>query len=225
MVDVIICGYGTVGKRVAYALTKHKIDFITIDIKQGVSDGTSNHIVGDARSEDILMQAGVKTAKTVITVTDSDLTNAFIALLVKNLNHDVTVLSLAYDVENINKLDKAGVDYIVSMAKIGRLIAKNTIEPYVADFLEMINLMEDIEIMSVHISINSRIVSKSIRKARIRRKTGAQIIAIRRGKQTIYSPSEEELIKADDYLLAIGTGEQIKELHNLSEPEKPIESV
>ena len=30
MADVIICGFGTVGKRVAYSLEKHNIDFITI---------------------------------------------------------------------------------------------------------------------------------------------------------------------------------------------------
>ncbi len=224
MVDVIICGYGTVGKRVAFALNKHEIDFITIDKKPGLSDGTVDHIIGDATSEDILLQAGVKSAKTVITVTDSDMTNAFISLLVKHLNKDATVLSMAHDVENVNKLDKAGVDYIFSLAKVGRLIAKNTIEPYVADFLEMINLSEDIEIMPVHVSESSRFVNKSIRRAKIRRKTGAQIIAIRRENKTIYSPSEKEKILADDYLLAIGKGEQIRELHNLSKPEKTIES-
>jgi len=223
MVDVIICGFGTVGKRVAFALNKHQIEFITIDNKPGVSDGTSNHIIGDARSEDTLIQAGVKNVKTVITVTDSDLTNAFIALLVKNLNKDITVLSMAHDVENVNKLDKAGVDYVFSMAKVGRLITKNTIEPYIADFLEMINLMEDIEIMQVHVSNNSRIVDKTIKKAQIHRRTGAQIIAIRRAEKTIYAPSEEEIILADDYILALGKAEQIRELYNLSEPEKSIE--
>jgi len=225
MVDVIICGYGTVGKRVCYALKKHKIDFITIDIKPEISDVESNHIIGDARVEEVLIKADVKTANTVITVTDSDMTNAFISLLVKNINKNITVLSMAHDVENVNKLDKAGVDYIFSLAKVGRLIAKNTIEPYIADFLDMINLMEDIEIMAVNVSSNSRIVDKSIRKAKIHRKTGSQIIAIRRGDKTIYSPSEDELIIAGDYLLAIGKGEQIRELYNLSEPEKSIENI
>jgi len=224
MTDVIICGFGTVGKRVAFALKKHNIDFITIDNNPHLKEMGENHIIGDARSEDILLQAGVKTAKTVIAVTDSDLSNAFISLLVKNINKGITVLSMAHDVDNINKLDKAGVDYIFSMAKVGRLIAKNTIEPYIADFLEMINLMEDIEIMPVHVSMNSRIVDKSIKKAKIQRRTGSQIIAIRRGDKTIYAPSEDEVIIADDYLLAIGNGEQIRELHNLSEPEKSIEN-
>jgi len=224
MVDVIICGYGTVGKRVGYALKKHNIDFITIDINPNITNFESSHITGDARFEDVLIKAGVKTVKTVITVTDSDMTNAFIALLVKNINKDIAVLSMAHDVENVNKLDKAGVDYIFTLAKVGRLIAKNTIEPYIADFLDMINLMEDIEIMPVQVNPNSRMIGKSIKKAKIHRKTGSQIIAIRRGDQTIYSPSENEIIKAGDYLLAIGKGEQIRELYNLSEPEKTIEN-
>ena len=224
MPDVIICGYGTVGKRIAFALNKHQINFITIDKKQGLSDGTADHIIADATSEEILIQAGVETAKTVIAVTDSDMTNAFISLLVKHLNKNVAVLSMAHDVENVNKLDKAGVDYIFSMAKVGRFIAKNTIEPYVADFLEMINLSEDLEILPVHVSDKSRIVNKTIKRAKIRRKTGAQLIAIRRENKTIYSPSEKEVILADDYLLGLGSGEQIRALHNLCRPEKIIET-
>jgi voltage-gated potassium channel len=222
MVNVIICGYGTTGKRVGYGLEKHRISFVAIDKNRSVLDGTAGCIVGDATSEEVLKQAGVMEAKTVIAVTNSDMTNAFISLLVKNLNKNATVLSTVYDVENVNKLDKAGVDYILTMTKVGRLIAKNAIEPYVADFLEMINLMEDIEIMPVLVSKKSKLSNKSIKKAKIRRNTGAQIIAIRREKETIYSPSEQETIQPDDYILAIGNAEQIKSLYILAEPEKSL---
>jgi voltage-gated potassium channel len=224
MVDVIICGYGTIGKRIAFALKKHSISFIAIDRKKNVFYDSINYIIGDATSEDILLQAGVVDAKTVIAVTDSDMTNAFISLLVKNISQDIRVLAMVYDVNNVNKLDKAGADYIFSMTNVGRLIAKNAIEPYVADFLDMINLMEDIEIMPVLVNEESKIVNKSIKKARIQRKTGAQIIAIRRENQTIYSPSEDEIILPGDNLLAFGNGEQIKALYNLIEPFKTIES-
>jgi voltage-gated potassium channel len=222
MVNVIICGYGTTGKRVGYGLERHGISFVAIDKNRSVQDGTVGCIVGDATSEDILKQAGVMDAKTVIAVTNSDMTNAFISLIVKDLNKNTTVLSTVNDVENVNKLDKAGVDYILTMTKVGRLIAKNAIEPYVADFLEMINLMEDIEIMPVLISEKSKLSNKTIKKAKIWRNTGTQIIAIRRGNRTIYSPSEQETIQSGDYILAIGDAEQIKSLYILAEPEKSL---
>jgi voltage-gated potassium channel len=224
MVNVIICGYGTTGKRVGRSLTKHGISFVAIDKNKSVSDDTADCIIGDATSEDVLKLAGVFKVKTVVTVTNSDMTNAFISLLVKNLNKNITVLSAVNDIENVNKLDKAGVDYIFSMTKVGRLIAKNAIEPYVADFLEMINLMEDIEIMPVLVSAKSKLSNKSIKKAKIRRNTGTQIIAIRRGDETIYSPSEEEIIRPDDYIIAIGNAEQIKSLYIIAEPKKSVDS-
>ena len=223
MVNVIICGYGTTGKRVGYGLEKHGISFVAIDKNRSVLDGTAGCIVGDATSEDVLKTAGVMDAKTVVAVTNSDMTNAFISLLVKDLNKNITVLSNVNDVENVNKLDKAGVDYIFTMSKVGRLIAKNAIEPYVADFLEMINLMENIEIMPVLVNEKSKLSNKSIKKAKIRRNTGTQIIAIRRENKTIYSPSEDEIIYPGDYLLVIGNAEQIKSLYILAEPEKSID--
>jgi voltage-gated potassium channel len=223
MKDVIICGYGVIGKRVAHALRRHGISYIALDKKEDVFDKDTVHIHGDATSEDILRKAGIDEAKTIVASTDDDITNAFITLLAKQLNKDITILASVEDIENIDKLDKAGADYVFSMAKVGRFIARSAIEPFVAEFLDMVNLMEGVEIMPIGISDNSILTNKTIKKAKILRNTGANIIAIRRGKDTIYSPSEEEVIVPNDILLAIGNAEQIRALFNLAEPEKSIE--
>jgi voltage-gated potassium channel len=222
MKDVIICGYGVIGKRVSHALRHHGISYIAVDKKEGVFDDIV-YIHGDGTSEDILRKAGIDEAKTIVASTDDDITNAFITLLAKQLNKDITILSSVEDIENIDKLDKAGADYVFSMAKVGRFIARSAIEPFVAEFLDMVNLMEGVEIMPIGISDNSILTNKTIKKAKILRNTGANIIAIRRGKDTIYSPSEEEVIVPNDILLAIGNAEQIRALFNLAEPEKSIE--
>jgi voltage-gated potassium channel len=222
MKDVIICGYGVIGKRVSHALRHHGISYIAVDKKEGVFDDIV-YIHGDGTSEDILRKAGIDEAKTIVASTDDDITNAFITLLAKQLNKDITILSSVEDIENIDKLDKAGADYVFSMAKVGRFIARSAIEPFVAEFLDMVNLMEGVEIMPIGISDNSILTNKTIKKAKILRNTGANIIAIRRGKDTIYSPSEEEVIMPNDILLVIGNAEQIRALFNLAEPEKSIE--
>ena len=223
MTDVIICGYGIIGKRVAHALRHHRISYTAVDTRDTVFEEDTMHIHGDATSEDILKKAGIEEAKTIVASTDDDITNAFITLLARALNKDITILASVEDVENIDKLDKAGADYVFSMAKVGRFIAKNAIEPFVAEFLDMVNLMEGVEIMPIEISENSKLTNKTIKRAKILRNTGANIIAIRRGKDTIYSPSEEEVILPNDILLAIGNAEQVRGLFNLAEPEKSIE--
>lgn len=222
MNEVIICGYGIVGKRIAERLQKHQMSFIAIDEKDVFDDDL--HIVGNAASEGILKQAGIENAKTLVAVTDDDITNAFITLLAKNINKDVTVLTRVEQIENIEKLNKAGADYVFPMATTGRFIAKSAIEPFVADFLDVVNLKGGIEILQIDVSERSKISNTTIKKAKIWDKTGAHIIAIQRGDKTMYSLSENEKIKVGDKLLAIGSAEQVKELHNLAEPEKTIES-
>lgn len=223
MNDVIVCGYGVIGKRIAFALKKHHISFIAIDLKKPITDESIPFLQGDATSEEILKKAEVEKAKTIVAATDDDVTNAFITLLARELNKNITILACVSEVGNIDKLDKAGADYVFSMANVGRFIAKCAIEPFVAEFLDMINIMEGVEIMPLEIRENSKIANKTIKKAKIWKKTGANIIAIRRQKETIYSPSENEQIVPEDIILAIGNGKQIRELFNLTEPEKSIE--
>lgn len=223
MSDVIVCGYGVIGKRITFALKKHHISFIAIDSHTPEIDESIPFLKGDATSEDILTQANVQEAKTIVAATDNDVTNAFITLLARELNKDITILACVSEVGNIDKLDKAGADYVFSMANVGRFIAKCAIEPFVAEFLDMINIMEGVEIMPLEIHETSKMANRTIRKAKIWKKTGANLIAIRRKKETIYAPSEEEQILPGDIVLAIGNGEQIKELFNLAEPEKSIE--
>ena len=222
MVDVIVCGYGVVGQKVAATLRSHNISYKAID-KKPIAPEIPDFLLGDATSEEVLRQAGVTSAKTVVAATDSDATNAFISLLAKTLNKHVTILSRVGDVTNVEKLDKAGADYVFSMATVGRFIAKSAIEPFVADFLDMVNVKEGMEIMQIDVQENSKIAGKSIKKAKIWKRTGAHIIAIRRGEKTLYSPSEQENILPNDKLLAIGNADQIKALYQFVEPEKPID--
>ena len=114
MVDVIVCGYGVVGQKVAASLRNHDISYKAID-KKPIAPEIPDFLLGDATSEEVLKQAGVTSAKTVVAATDSDATNAFISLLAKTLNKHVTILSRVGDVTNVEKLDKAGADYVFSM--------------------------------------------------------------------------------------------------------------
>jgi len=221
MTDVVICGLGVTGQKVAEKLESHHISYSVIDKKQ-VDEYKEKQIIGDVTSEDVLKKAGVEEAKTVVAVTDNDVTNAFITLLAKQLNKKITVLSLVDSVENMSKLDKAGADYIFSKANVGRFIAKSAISPFIADFLDMVNLKEGVEIMQIQVNKDAKIAN--MKNAKIWKKTGAHILAIKRGDDTVYSPSENEAIQINDQLIVLGNAEQIKNLYNLSNPDTIIES-
>jgi voltage-gated potassium channel len=224
LVEAIVCGFGVVGKRVAMFLDKHKVSYVAIEERQ-LQEDNPFVLYGDAASEDTLKKAGIEEVSTVLAVTDDDKTNAFITLLSRKLNKNAVILARVEEKENVDKLDKAGADYVLPMTRAGRFLAKSAIEPFVVDFLDMASLTEDIEITQVEINEKSKLADTSIKKAKIWKKTaGVNIIAIRRHGDTIVSPTEEEILKPSDRLVVIGNAEQIKILHNLAEPEKVIES-
>jgi K+/H+ antiporter YhaU regulatory subunit KhtT len=78
--------------------------------------------------------------------------------------------------------------------------------------------------MQIDLTEKSKLIGKSLARSKIWKKTGAHIIAIRRGESTVYAPSDDEILQADDKIIAIGTGEQIRSLYNLTGPDSPIES-
>lgn len=224
LAEVLICGFGVVGQRAAFFLERNNLTYIAIDEKK--IEHPASPYVGNVASEEMLKRAGIEDTSTLLAVTDDDKTNAFVTLLAKKLNKDVTILARVEKTENIDKLDKAGADYILPMTRAGRFLAKSAIEPFVVDFLDMVSLTEDIEITQVTVNEKSKLANTSIKKAKIWKKTGGvQIIAIRRETLSIVSPTQDEQLQPNDKMIVIGNAKQIKALHNLADPEKIIESL
>lgn len=70
----------------------------------------------------------------------------------------------------------------------------------------------EFQIEEVQVKTNSPLANKTIAESKIKQKTGATIIAIRRGKDIITNPPASETIFPGDLLIVIGTS---KSLHNL----------
>ena len=103
--------------------------------------------------------------------------------------------------------------------QLGTLLMGAFFTPVVVDKEKMDLLLKGLVIEWIELSKNSPAVGKSIKELAIRRKTGASVIAIlRKEKDIIPSPSPEEIFKADDTLIALGTREQISNLVELITP-------
>lgn len=69
----------------------------------------------------------------------------------------------------------------------------------------------------IEIDADSTLVGMSLRDANIRTETGASVIAVQRGEETLSNPDPEFEIEAGDLLVAIGTREQQAALKDLVE--------
>jgi K+:H+ antiporter subunit KhtT len=58
-------------------------------------------------------------------------------------------------------------------------------------------------------------VGKSIGETRIRTRTGVSVVAIVRGDDAVPAPGPDEVIRAGDYLVVVGTGQGIEQVVEL----------
>jgi TrkA domain protein len=70
----------------------------------------------------------------------------------------------------------------------------------------------------VEVMTDSPVAGKTLGESRIRTETGASIIAIQRGEETISNPAPETELEPGDLLVAVGTREEQAELDTLIEP-------
>lgn len=124
----IICGFGRVGAASAEHFIKDGADFIVIenDHEQCHAIREKDYIFleGDATSEAILLEAGIKSAKGLIALLNSDPKNLFIVLSARELNPTLQIISRVEDASSEKKILRAGADRVISpFAAAGRQIA------------------------------------------------------------------------------------------------------
>ena len=200
---IVLLGYGDVGKPVARTLRGIGTSLVVVDkyglgvkhdgmqdvghdAKQGDGAGASgdfDFVVGDCVEEDVLISAGIETASAIIVALNNDTNVIYSTLVSRTLNPDAIILARANSSKSIDKIYKAGADYVASLPIIaGQMLAKMTRSctdlAYGMYDHESTMLYEGIEIEKYHIHAHSKAVGKAIRELDIRAKYECTIIGI-----------------------------------------------
>ncbi|WP_042277131.1 potassium channel family protein [[Clostridium] dakarense] len=101
---IIIAGCSRFGASIASILSAKGEDVVIIDIDKACFRKLSQNysgfkLQGDATDIDVLMEAGIEKAKTVVAATDDDNTNIMIAQVAKTIFNVDKVVSRLYDIE------------------------------------------------------------------------------------------------------------------------------
>ena len=114
---VIVCGYGTFGQTIAARLRGADRDVVVVEHQdaqyQRAIDDDVLAINGDARREDVLTEAGVKRADTVIGAIDDSNANIQISIAASQLAPTVTLVVRAGDQRDEALARRAGADEVV----------------------------------------------------------------------------------------------------------------
>jgi voltage-gated potassium channel len=219
---VVICGYGRNGKQAAQELSDHNFDVVIIEQNPETIQILREtpgmlYVEGDATDEEVLKRSHLENARAMITTLPQDADNLFVVLSARELNPDIKIISRASADNSDVKLKRAGATNVIMSDKIGgQRMAKLVAQPDVVEFLELILLQSEDNVVLDEIScdrLTSSFAGKSIRELDIRNTSGANIIGLKREDNTyMINPVPDTSLKSSDKLFALGTRSQINTL-------------
>jgi voltage-gated potassium channel len=213
---VIVCGYTEIGHEVRDDLELHNIPYILIDEDKNLGDklvaSKTPFIIGDARDADVLKQANINGAFSLVAV-ESDIKNPIICLTARSLKSDIRIIASVHNEEHKEVLLRAGASKVVSpRASSGVLLANLALSMYDVDIKGKIALLGKLHIWQNPITKSSPFVNKTLSQTKIRETTGATVIGLWKGGTLIINPSASEVLQENSILVIIGTPQQLSEL-------------
>ncbi len=222
----IICGFGRVGHQVAQVFEASHVPYVVIDSKKEtlneLEPKSIPSIIGDATTDSVLIEAGIRSAKGLIACADSDVANVYVTLSARVLNPKLNIVARAGFKDTEKKLIMAGANRVISPYFIsGVRMAAFATRPVASDFLDLVTHggLVDFSLFEITIPETSPLIHKTIGEADIRSKSGALILAIRKSDGSFdMQPKAPSRIDKNDVLVVIGTQEQFELLQKLVQP-------
>ena len=220
---IIVCGGGETGRHIIEEFIKTGVPFVVIEkdvetIKQLKRVGRFSYIEGDATQDEILLEAGIKKAKGLITTLPLDKDNLFVILTARDLNPDLRIVTKALEPEERSKLTKVGADVVVPTSYIGGLrMASEMVRPTVVSFLDrMLRRAHDaVRVEEAQIPVGSPMAGRTLRESEIFAKTGLVIIGLVRGDSHEFNLPPDTLLLEGDALIVCCTPEQLQNFKNV----------
>jgi voltage-gated potassium channel len=221
---VVVCGLGRMGRIVCQEFSAMEMRFVVIDrdapLVENLSIPHGIGLAGDATSDEVLRQAGVERARTLVTLAASDADNLYIVMSARLLNDKLHIVARAADDEAEKKLKRAGANRVVSPYVIGgQRVAQAVLRPAVLDFIELATREDFLELQIEEVAIGPRgsLVGAQIRDNRIRQDLGVMVLAVRKPSgQMQFNPTPETTLDAGDVIIALGHKEQLTRLQTLA---------
>ena len=208
---IIVCGAGKVGSNVIERLQHEGQEFVVIEKNQLLYEHLCEKkilaIHGDATLDDVLLIAGVKRAKGLITALSHDADNVYVTLTGKNLNSKMTIVARADRKEAEGKLRSAGANTVIFPSVMGgRQLVSAMTKPVIMDFVENLFYNQELhmDITEMRVAPNSTLVGQNFIESNIRGRFDSIVVAIKRGETLMTNPQSREVICAGDIMIVLG---------------------
>ena len=142
--QTVIVGFGVKGQAALRSLLAHGLDPRTVVViaedRYAVAEATRQGVtgvVGDARSERVLRDAGIPEARRVIVAADQDDTAIMVTLRVRAMAPGATIVAAAREASAGDLLRQSGADRVITHAEsAGNLMGLSLLSPNVGEMIE-----------------------------------------------------------------------------------------
>lgn len=214
----IVCGFGRMGLTICRHLADRKLPFVVVDQNESALAECEQQgwpcVRDDATDDRTLMDAGIKRARGLAVVLDSDADNLYVVLSARLIAPDLQIIARAIDENGAHKMEKAGANHVVSLVTTGAAtMAQLLINPQVEDFFEFLSDSgTTLDLAEVRITTESPFANCTLSETDFRQR-GVIIVAVRRPDgEILLPPSSSTMICPDDVLIALGKVSAVSEL-------------
>jgi len=216
----IVCGFGRHAGEVCKELAKQKLPFVVIEIdpekKERVGSETNYLFLrGDATLDEVLQEAGIERATSLVATLPSDANNLFIVLSARQINPSLKIISRLNNAADELKLRRAGANHVVMPEQIGGFYMATLVnKPDLVEFFTLISNMGTSKVEFEEIAVTrlkSQFHGRSIAESGIYTATQVPIMGLRYpdGHYQL-NPPMETLLQPNMHIVVLGDAEQIK---------------
>ena len=202
--ETLIVGHGQVGQAITAALAADDQPYTVLNRH----DAPGVDVVGEASDETALCEAGIEDARSVILAIPDDTETEFATLVMRDLNTDLDIAARTEREETVQKMYRAGANYVLSLAQVtGRMTASA--------------VLDDEAVISMDTQVNVRrtdapgLVGQTLAGADVRTRTGCTVIAVERNGDVRTDVGPEFRVESGDRLVIAGSDEGTKQFREL----------
>lgn len=196
--SVLILGGGRVGRLTAQALAMRKIDYRIVERDPTRPKRDDRWVIGDAAELEVLRNAGIDEATTIIITTHDDDINIYLTLYCRGLRPSAKILSRATDRRNVSSIHRAGADFVLSYASMGSSQLFNALG------IGAVTIVAE-GLILFRVRVPARLNGIRLGASEIRLRTRATVVAIENsdGEREV-NPLANTVLRAGSRLILIG---------------------
>jgi voltage-gated potassium channel len=225
----IVCGFGRHATEVSQELAKQGIPFVVIENNPDKIDLLREtdylYVDGDATHDDILEEAGIRRAASIVITLPKDADNLFITLSARQINPALRIITRANGIADEAKIRRAGANHTVVPERIGGFYMATLLnKPDLVEFFNLLSNMGPSNVIFEEIPVQSlrpEFHNQTIIAGGLRDMAPVSLVAIRLPDgQYELNPPATALLQPELHIVVLGNPEQMEQFRKAAIADK-----